>query len=122
MRWANPEKPPLFQLLKNLGEGNLKKEIKRRWVFRGLRFLCGVYIDAQSISFFNSHKVRFLLSVFVLFLCIFFFLLFSLSFYINIEKNRCSERWLSVGGCVGVGMLSCIAYGLSWFSDVVKCE
>ena len=47
---------------------------------------------------------------------------FSLSFYINIEKNRCSEQWLSIGGCIGVGMLSCIACGLSKYDDVVKCE
>ena len=59
---------------------------------------------------------------FYFFLCTFFFLLFSLSFYINIEKNRCSERWLSIGGCVGVGMLSCIACGLSKYGDVIKCE
>ena len=91
-------------------------------VFRGLRFLCSVYIDTQAISFSSSREVPVFSSVFSLSPVPFLLFLFSLSFYINIEKNRCIERWLSVGGCIGVGMLSCIACGLSWFSDVIKCE
>lgn len=91
-------------------------------VFSGFAFLCSVYIDTHAISFFYSHKYHFCFSVFYLLLCTFLLFLFSLSFYINIEKNRCIERWFSIGGCVVVGMLSCIACGLNWFSDVVKCE
>ena len=121
-RPAQPKKPPPFALFFRDFPRRDFLEAEKGVVFRGLRFYVA-YISIPNLSLFTIlTKYTFCSLFFTLSYVPFFFLLFSLSFYINIEKNRCSEWWLNVGGCVGVGMLSCIACGLSWFSDVVKCE
>jgi hypothetical protein len=87
-RPAQPKNPPPFDFFFRDFPRRDFLEAEKGVVFRGLRFIFNVYIDTQAIYFFNSREVHFSLSVFNLFLCTFFLFLFSLSFYINIEKNR----------------------------------